>query len=134
MSAWLCSDLHLSVLAIYTVASRLDLIGESDEKLAVRERRVFCALKRENLASLAARYPSDRHCDEPEETWRLDERARFKARELSKVAIIKLCHCYAYQACEHRDWADSLAKKQVDAIEAHAVQHLPGYDDAPWGI
>jgi hypothetical protein len=48
--------------------------------------------------------------------------------------MIKLCHHYAYQACEHDGWEASDARKLVDAIEAHAVRHLPGYDDAPWGV
>jgi hypothetical protein len=135
MSAWLCSDKHLSVLACYAVKHNLDLLGECDDPLRVREERAFRKLKRENVASLDARYPGDKGDAGPEETWRLDDSARHDAVfGLSMVTIIKLCHCYAYQACEHKGWATSLAKKLVDAIEAHAIRRLPGYDKAPWGI
>lgn len=134
MSAFMCSDRHLTVLAIYAVRHDLDLVGRSDESLLGREMRVFRALKRENLASLDARYPGDTHDDEPSELWALDEKARPLAHHLSKVAIIKACHCYAYQACEHTGWKDSAAKRYTSAIESHAVHNMPGYDDAPWGL
>lgn len=36
-------------------------------------------------------------------------------------ALIKMCHEYAYQACEIPSWEVSLAKKVVDAVEAQAL-------------
>lgn len=127
MSAFMCSNRHLTALAAYAVRNRIS--GMPDAALArtvVTE--VFNLLARENAASLDARYPADKG----EPLAFIDERAMVEQFPL--MHIIKACHCYAYQACEHTGWADSRAKRIVDDIEAHAVRHLPGYDAAPWGI
>lgn len=133
MSAFMCSDKHLSVLACYIVRHNLDLTGESDEPLGLREARVFRTLARENCKSLDARYPGDNNFD-TEAMCRLDPSSRFLAASMAPVALIKLCHCYAYQSCEHKGWQDSRAKGLVDGAESHAVRALPGYSDAPWGL
>lgn len=58
---------------------------------------------------------------------------RHQVKRRDAVAVIKACHCFAYQACETPDWDKSWAKAAVDQIEAVAVRALPGYDAAPWG-
>lgn len=133
MSAFMCSDLHLSVLAIYAV--RHGLYRCPDTRLEFdplgREKAAFTLLARQNLSSLAARYPGDRHEDAFGE---LNEKARPLVNELAAVSLIKQCHCYSYQACEDTGWERSEAKRLVNDIEAHAVRHLPGYEAAPWGL
>ena len=84
----------------------------------------------ENLASLHCRYPEDAKGDP--EAYVLDEKAL--QTTLPALHMIKLCHHYAYQSCEHSGWQSSDARKLIDAIESHAVHNLPGYTDAPWGI
>lgn len=49
------------------------------------------------------------------------------------VQVLKACHCYAYQSCEHDGWKTSDAKAFIDALESQAVRKLPGYDEAEWG-
>lgn len=56
------------------------------------------------------------------------------ARKTKAVVILKLCACYEYQACEHPEWEESKARKVIDRIRNKAINELPGYDDAPWGL
>ena len=128
MSAFMCSDRHLTALATYAVRHGLSGIVDAGQGEARMIAEVFGVLARENVASLNARYPyapgDGIGAVVP----------RVVLEQFGAVTTIKACHCYAYQACEHRDWQASLAKQIVDAIEAHAVRHLPGYDAAPWGL
>jgi hypothetical protein len=143
MSAYMCSERQLTILAAYAVKHCLEAVPSElrrdldtdgfEHKRGAHDRavdRVFAMLVRENLASLAARYPGDEPGD-PEVYGPKDTARR---ETLPAVHIIKLCHHYAYQACEHSGWQDSAARKLIGAIESRAVLHLPGYDDAPWGL
>lgn len=130
MSAFMCSDTHLTALAAYAVRHGLSspIRCEGPDSMTGLVEAVFRVLERENGASLAARYSEDRGVIGGQ----LDRRAM--VTEYPLITIIKACHCYAYQACEHRAWPDSHAKTIVERIEEHAVRHLPGYDAAPWGL
>jgi len=69
-----------------------------------------------------------------EKTW---ETPRFKAvyaGQVEPVAIIKAIDCYNYQSCESPDWESTEAYAIADALRERAINHLPGYDDAPWSI
>lgn len=132
MSAFMCSNLHLSILAVYAVRHDLDRCPEDGMLTRKREERLFHLLARENLASLDARYPRDSHLDHDQEAELVASLERHMP--VSAIQVVKLCHCYAYQACEHRAWQDSEARKIVDDIEAHAVRRLPGYEEAKWSV
>jgi hypothetical protein len=148
MSAYMCSERELSVLAAYAVKHCLKSLpsdmwatdidghglewhtGGHDRVLA----RAFAMLMAENLASLFARYPRDaREHDAISDAYSFQKQV-LRAHALPPLHIIKLCHHYAYQACEHDGWEASAARKLMAAIEAHAVRELPGYADAPWGL
>lgn len=131
MSAFTCSDTHLTALAAYAVRHGLSspVRGDGPDSTAGLVAAVFRELERQNLASMAARY-RDYGAQVPGGT--LDERAM--VTEYPLITIIKACHCYAYQACEHRGWPESHARTIVERIEEHAVRHLPGYDAAPWEL
>lgn len=116
MSASLCSPLHLSVLASYAVNN-----GLSKGFL-----ETLTLLHNENLASLRARYPEHANSD--------PVRAEGTKREYSAAEIIKLCHYYAYQACEHSGWKNSEAKKLVEAIVWDISHNVVGWNEAEWGI
>lgn len=142
MSAYMCSERQLTILAAYAVKHaqhalpyevRHEVDGTYELKHGGYDRtvgRVFSMLAAENLASLAYRYPTDSAT--PVDAYAPKDAARKET--LPALHVIKLCHNYAYQACEHPGWQASDARKVIDAIEAHAVMHLPGYDDAPWGL
>jgi len=145
MSAYMCSERQLTILAAYAVKHCLedvpyDLRTELERDGFERTRgghdrtvaRVLRMLARENLESLEYRYPSGTPVDDLAPGY--EPVAAARKETLPALHMIKLCHHYAYQACEHPGWQDSAARKLVDAIEAHAVRRLPGYDDAPWGV
>lgn len=148
MSAFMCSDRHLGILAAYAVAHVLEAIpyalrhelerdGFEHRPGATRRTisRVASMLLSENLRSLAHRYPRDHHLGAAAyDAFDLPRTIEAEAIMTPAVHIIKACHCYAYQACEHPGWEGSDAKELVSAIESHAVRRLPGYADAPWGL
>lgn len=148
MSAFMCSDRHLGILAAYAVRNVLEAIPYDLRSELERDgfehrpgatlrtiSRVASMLASENLKSLAHRYPRDHHLDAASyDSFDIPATIETEARLTLPLTIIKACHCYAYQASEHPGWQDSAARKLVDAIEAHAVRRLPGYDDAPWGL
>lgn len=148
MSAFMCSDNHLAILASYAVRHCLEDVPYALRTELERDgfehkpggymrtvARVASMLASENLRSIEHRYPGD-HSGEQEAYASFDvpKGAETRAHQLPALHIIKACHCYAYQACEHPGWEASDARKLTDAIEAHAVRHLPGYDAAPWGL
>lgn len=60
---------------------------------------------------------------------------RLMRRELiDPVWVLKSIACYEYQACETPDWPESQAYEWCQALRLLAINALPGYDDAPWGI
>jgi|SRR5688572_33113312 len=129
MSAFMCSDRHLSLLARAAVQWGLDKnyhLGR--DMVREREEATFQLLGAENFKSLEARYPAS----PGEGPGSMTDEPRVESTPV--IHIIKACHCYAYQACEHRGWEESEARRMVDAIVGHAVRLLPGYETAPWGI
>jgi hypothetical protein len=126
----MCSDRHLTALAAYAVRHGLSgVVLAPDRGQLEAIAKVFGMLARENIASLDARYPGDTDSDAIGTV-----QPRVLLERFDPIHIIKACHCYAYQACEHPGWDGSRAKQIVASIEAHAVRNLPGYSDAPWGL
>jgi hypothetical protein len=142
MSAFIVSS--STIEAIVTFARRhLDSIeplpGASTATLvpidAVSTHAIGQALLDENHRSVNHRYathdlaPRYRHLDRVSckvdgSYWRL----------LMAVDMIKLCHCLAYQSCEHDDWETSWVRRFLDRVIDAAVRLLPDYDDTPWGL
>jgi hypothetical protein len=50
------------------------------------------------------------------------------------VELLKLLRCLEYQSCECPDYRSTRAWEMNADICRAAVRHLPGYDDAPWGL
>lgn len=53
---------------------------------------------------------------------------------LNAVEALKATQCYQYQSCEHDGWETSEAKRFTDALKENLIGHVPGYDEAAWGI
>ena len=84
----------------------------------------------ENRRSLSYRYPDD------EDDWKLDVYLHRPAGlffKPSPAEILKSADCYAYQSCEHPDWAESNAHAFIAALCKRAYALTPGYEEAPWG-
>lgn len=123
MSAFMCNDYHISILAA-TAVYRYRCNSNYDPEFLGK--MLFDA----NLASINARYPASRGDADPVFTF--DDRALVNYLDYSHVAIIKACRCFDYQACEHAAWDRSEAKRIIDAILYTATTHLAGYDNAEW--
>jgi hypothetical protein len=134
MSAFLCSDDHIRLLALQATrpfGGRLMVPDGFDLVAATRAARV---LYDANVAALRDRYGLKAVPRAPSApTVTADDAARLA--HYAPVVVLKSCDCYEYQACEWREYDnDSHASRIVrDAREA-ATRRLPGYDDAPWGI
>lgn len=140
MSATMCSERELTILAAYAVKHCLDAVpyelrsgldrdgyerthGAHDRTVD----RVFAMLAAENVASIAHLYGKRELTD-------FSPKPEARREKLPALHIIRACHHYAYQAGEHPAWERCAARNLIEVIEAHAVLNLPGYDDAPWGL
>ena len=138
MSAYLCENTHLAYLAAAAVRltdSQFGYQAPSGEYRRIKRHDWKAAaalanlLQRQNLASLAARYPNDpAETPEPVRT-----SAIVQIQHLDPVQVLKSCACYGYQACETPDWRKSEARSVINAIRNAAIAALPGYAEAIWG-
>jgi len=130
MSAFICSNAHITALATY--ATKHGLTKYSTQAVAK-------SLFAQNVASVNHRY---------DETNNVKFRMHKGASEypFSPIQIIKAAQCLDYQSCELDDWQDSFECRLLGAITAHAldtigapitdcdVSKLAGYDNAQWEI
>ncbi len=89
----------------------------------------------ENFASVTARYPDAAFDELPGE---IGENFVYGAHDpiygkFDPVQVIKACHCYQYQSCEHEGWEESEACAFIETLIDCATHALPGYDAAAWG-
>lgn len=133
MSAFVVSKLTIDVLV-----SALDEFKIRHE-LGRDPRAIGQALWRENVESVTYRYGLKNRDDD-----RAGELAQYEAmieayepRELTAMkagGVLKVAHCFDYQACEHDGWETSKAKAALDSLAEALGRKLPGYEDGPWGI
>jgi hypothetical protein len=145
MSAYICNPETFGLLAAYAVGPGCDNSAIYDWRVGSMlddARRVAEGLARENIRSVATRYPNDNDGQRPgpglydEEIVTLAklwaEAYFFRMPRIKPVGILVLCQGYTYQACETDDWIETLAFRQIEWIRGKAVRALPGADDAPW--
>jgi hypothetical protein len=143
MSAFICSEEHLGALIRFLLDIRpsesryLYLEGEEPKLISeIDWRDLFAELATENSLSVNHRYEGSQPDCQVDTIDVVTPTQRYLRhyRALKPVEVIKCCHCYAYQACEHPGWPESRAKKIIDTIIARACRKLPGYEEAPWGL
>lgn len=150
MSAYICNPEHFGVLAAYAVQkdciihkwelSRANLAGAR----IANAQNVARLLARENIRSVAHRYPDDGDGHRPGPCLKdaeIEEAAAIYAahfianpQRLTPVQVLSLCAGYGYQACECDDWRTSDAELQIEWIQNEAIRSLPGYEDAEWSF
>ena len=57
-----------------------------------------------------------------------------ETRTLLALDVIKICRCFEYKSCEHPEWETSWSRTFLQQVVDAAINDLPGYDDAPWGL
>ena len=150
MSAYLCNTEHIGALAAFAattfakyaggghICALHDWRGSSNIATACN---VALGLARQNIASLAARYPNDKSGSRPGPCGMTDDVYESECAKyayeymahptgLKALDIISMCKCYEYQACESDDWTASQAHTQIQWIINEALRRIPGYDDA----
>jgi len=123
VSAWIVSKKHIDYLVM--IATAIDRCGASFEQ----RDHVGRTLWTENARSVAYRYrdaisPDVEHY----------EHTSPGIGAFDPVKGLKLIACYEYQSCEHPEWKDSDAKRICAQLRSTCINHLAGYDAAPWGI
>lgn len=126
MSAFIVDKQHIDNIVATAMAYRM--------RQAAHPTQLGRMLWVENTKSVAYRY-SD-HPDFPEfsdvaeaETYGFNA---YSARSLTAVEVLKAINCLEYQSCEHPGWQTSTARVFLDEMRSEAINHLPGYDAAPW--
>jgi hypothetical protein len=123
MSAFMCSDRHISTLVNAATTYSIPLPDNCGTPKAL-----FHLLSRENVLSLIARY------GESKEFREVGHRLA-STPTLSPIAVIKLARAYDYQSCEHDGWKNSVAQLWIDdQLIPALLPRIPGYSDAEWAI
>jgi hypothetical protein len=132
MSAFIVSDYHIHALLNFAITRRENVhvyqhqILINRQTTTARLSEIGQILLNENYRSVNSRYTGN------------DTAPAYKFKRLihsnTPVEILKACSCYDYQACETDDYNDTLAAHIIDAIRRAAINSLPGYDAAPWGL
>ena len=150
MSAYICNPEHFGILAAYAVRNDCAIYewkhsrkNTLDAKID-NAQRIAKGLARENIRSVAARYPEDVSGSRPGPCLNDDEIEEAAAiyaahfvvnpQKPSPVQVLKLCQGWDYQSCETNDWKDTIAWQQVDWIRGAAIRSLPGYENADWSF
>ena len=138
MSAYLCNPEHIGVLAnaMYRANVGLYCQPSSPQKMAA-------LLAKANWISIEARYPGDNFMlgDQSFEEYCQDcqHEACRPDPDLKPVDFIKIAQCFAYQACEAKEFreaqydSDYIGDYHINRFIMEMVSKFPGYDDAPWG-
>lgn len=145
MSAFVVSHDHIDALMTFAKDKRLldslaYHVNHGTEKLSPTD--IGRVLLAENIRSVLHRYPD---CDESDMPGKGNEEAinyqfrpfqQFYRMQHPQVVawVLKACACFDYQSCETDDYESSIAHKIIRAIEARAINALPHYESAPWGI
>lgn len=145
MSAYICDPSHIGILAAFAVTERcaireFEAMGEP----VLIAQTVARNLARENIRSVATRYPNDTDGNRPGPCLKdaeIEEAAAIYAayflahpQHLPPVQILKLVNCLDYQSCETEDWRQTSACKQLEWITTYAIHRLPGYEEAMWSF
>lgn len=132
MSAFLVHDAHISFIVNFAntaLAKWNSLPGGArlDDPQGLGE-----ILYKANVYSVDYRYPAHAGDEAPAYVWKPS--GPIPATLENTVKFLKALDCLEYQSCEPPAWDESQAYKIIQALRAMAVNVLPGYDSAPWGI
>jgi len=147
MSAYICNPEQFGILAAYATLNRCvvsEWIHYPADALQTAQ-RVAKGLARENIRSVAHRYPDDADGGRPGPCLldaEVEEAAALYAahfmsnphyvKALRPISVIKISQGVDYQSCETDVWRETLAWRQLDWINNEAIRQLPGYEDADW--
>lgn len=125
---------HREVPALRHTARRRELHCGDYDRAAEVANMLWC----ENIKSVSHRYPNESSgtLPGPRNCGFVIEPHNFSSftTDFDPIQVIKACHCYEYQSCEHPEWETSEAYCFIESLKSAAVRQLPGYESAAWGI
>lgn len=127
MSAFIVSPKHLNTIITFAVRNGTYSFDGNGYRYVKDDPQHFVdVLATANQESVSERYGDD------------DLATKVKYRPINitpaPVAVLKLCDCFDYQACEVDNYDSTPAAKIIQAIRKEAIRQLAGYDDAKWSI
>lgn len=138
MSAYICNPSHIAYVAVW--ATGFDSFSTPASRVE-KARKAAEVLARENIRSVAYRYPNDKDGERPgpcltdkqivdlSVLW-ADHYAKHRHLVNEPVQAIKLCHTLDYQSCECPDYQQSAAARVIRQAQYTASSRLVGYDQA----
>ena len=126
MSAFLVSKKHIDVLVYARSIPNFWNLPEGE----ITDTQLGHMLWNENMLSLLSRYGTEID----EELIRSYSYTKPIPITMPIINILKSISCYEYQSCEHKNWKRSPSYRYCRTVSEALVGHLPGYEDAPWGI
>lgn len=137
MSAFLCSDDHIGVLANAMSRAGVSLNGQ---RLSPKEMAVELAIA--NWDSVTERYPDDPYYS-PELFEEYKKGCQAEACKpdfnLKPIDFIKMAQCFAYQACEIEKFRKAdymsvyIGQYHIDYFISDMIRKIEGYEEAQWG-
>ena len=124
MSAFLVSKNHIDALISTIEIAELRNYNLEDASFNDIRNHIGNILWHENAKSVAYRYRENN----PSPVY------RFERLELPAIQVLKLCHCLAYQSCEHPTWNKSDASKIIRDIEQDSIRKIECYESADWTL
>ena len=104
-------------------------------------------LAKENIRSVACRYPNDVSGQRPgpclsDENIVLASALyaehffdiSYARSQVEDLQILRLINAYDYQACETSDWTSTPQYEQLQWLKDAVIRDMPGYDEAQWSI
>jgi hypothetical protein len=140
MSAFVCQPEHIGLLAAFlaTDQERNSLIHREEKAT-----RFAITLARQNIDSVAYRYPNDKDGERPGPAglkdqqvidlaglWAVHYLHNPKHRTLTE--IIKLAHCLEYQSCETEGYKETTAAYLINQIIRTACRNRHDYASAAY--
>jgi hypothetical protein len=127
MSAFVVNKKHIDTLATYAwiKSVRICLPDQPTIHANTHPEQFGQELVNQNYRSVNHRYQEN----EKPPKYRHEITAR-----PTEAQVLKACDCYDYQACETKDYHDTLAYAMITAIRRKAIMELPGYEEAQWEI
>ena len=147
MSAYICNPEQFGILGAFAAINGSAVNAWNHNDLICRAQEVAKGLAKENIRSVATRYPDDVSGSRPGPCL-LDEEIEeaaaiyagyFVANQsylsaLSPEQVLVLCSSLDYQSSETDDWETTTAFKQLQWIRDAAIRKLPGYEAASWAF
>lgn len=130
MSAMIASDKHINTLVSYALDNEIQVYNDGWHSVENNTYNLYVRML--SVANHNAYDQAYKHLGiKPTIHVRP---SKLDTSKITPVEILKAVDFLEYQCDGAKSWDESVPAKFLLQIKAHAIRHLPGYDDAEWGI